>query len=163
MSRDISNTPDPEFSSPSDSHPVSPFPVLLDHVRLLTEILLEEQELLLSGRSEDLEDVLSRKILESDRFSSLIERSGLEERLSLEEEPASGDPENGSFFAELRASLLHLSEIASVNLVIARESAQTVAGFLKALRQSEGDFETYGARGDLGMALGSPSMVSTRR
>ena len=163
MSRDISNTPDPDFSSPSDSHSVSLFPVLLDHVRLLTEILLEEQELLLSGRSENLEDVLFRKILESDRFASLIERSGLEERFSLGEEPASNDPENGSFFVELRASLLHLSEIASVNLVIARESAQTVAGFLKALRQSEGDFETYGARGDLGMALGSPSMVSTRR
>ena len=162
MSQDLPNVNERVSTNP-DFSPVFPLPVLLDHVRLLTEILLEEQELLLSGPPEDLEDVLSRKILESDRFADLLERSRLASLLADPEDPSVFLPENALFLSELKAGLLHLSEIASVNLVIARESAQTVAGFLKALRQSEGDFETYGARGDLGRTLGSPALVSTRR
>ncbi|MCL4462118.1 MAG: hypothetical protein M1297_10510 [Nitrospirae bacterium] len=163
MSRFLSGEPERESCPPPDAIRVSDLPLLLEHVRLLIEILLEEQELLLSGRPEELEEVLSRKVLQSDRFSELLERSGLAACLSRSEKPFLSEPEGFSCLSELRANLVHLSEIASVNLVIARESAQTVAGFLKALRQCEGDFETYGSRGVPEMTLGSPSLVSTRR
>lgn len=132
-------------------------PPVLEHVRLLKEILLEEQELLLAGTPEALEDVILRKMMISEQFGILLEKSRIAEIISRP------DSVSTPLLAELRSGLLHLSEIASVNLVIARESAQTVSGFLKALRQEEGDFETYGARGDLGTTLRSPSMVSTRR
>jgi flagellar biosynthesis/type III secretory pathway chaperone len=164
MSQDQPESNPPErVSSPQDSSLASLLPTLLDHVRLLTEILQKEQDLLLSGPPEDLEEILSRKMLASDRLSDLLARSGLGSLFEGSRESLVPLPENAPSLSELKAGLLHLSEIASVNLVIARESAQTVAGFLKALRQSEGDFETYGARGDLGMTLGSPALVSTRR
>lgn len=148
-----------EESRPSEPENAfgSALPVLLEHVRLLKEILQEEQELLLGGTPESLEDVISRKMMMSEQFGVLLEKTRFGEILSRP------DTVSAPLLGELRSSLLHLAEIASVNLVIARESAQTVAGFLKALRQEEGDFETYGARGDLGMTLRSPSMVSTRR
>lgn len=141
----------------------SVLPSLLDHVQLLKEILLEEQALLLEGDPVALEPLLARKINASDLFQSLLLDSGFSgSSPAFSEESFETDPSTLEMLRSFRAGLLHLSEIASVNLVIAQESSQTVALFLRALRQEEGSFDTYGVRGNLGTTSSQPAMVSTR-
>ncbi|MHB8421923.1 MAG: hypothetical protein ACYC9S_07840 [Leptospirales bacterium] len=142
---------------------LSVLPSLLDHIQLLKEILLEEQTLLLEGDPVALEPVLAQKINASNVFQTLLLDSGFSGSTpAYSEEAFETDHETLSMLRSFRAELLHLSEIASVNLVIAQESVQTVSLFLRALRQEEGSFDTYGVRGNLGSTSSQPAMVSTR-
>ncbi len=141
----------------------SVLPSLLDHAQRLKDILLEEQTLLLEGDPVALEPVLVRKINASDLFQSILLEAGFSGASPVfPEESFETDPSRLALLRSFRSELLHLSEIASVNLVIAQESVQTVSLFLRALRQEEGSFDTYGARGNLGTTSSAPAMVSTR-
>ncbi len=142
---------------------ISALPSLLDHVRRLKEILVEEQALLLGGDPVALESVLVRKINASELFQNLLVESGFSGSSPVFSEAAfEMESSRLELLRSFRSELLHLSEIASVNLVIAQESVQTVSLFLRALRQEEGSFDTYGAKGNLGTTSSAPTLVSTR-
>ena len=117
--------------------------------RLVT-VLETERDLLVSGDWEKLDPVLEEKSRRSRRLGELL--SG------LSPDQTGGDEEEPS----LRSALMHLSELAAVNLVLARESSLMVEQVLREITLDAEGGGTYGASGEVGTARPSPAMVSTR-
>ena len=137
--------------------------LLLEQIRVLKDVLLREQSLLLGSEPGDLEAVVTQKIVETERFQVLMTDAGFTPEGTVPSwAVADYDPEHLEFLKNFRAEIIHLAEIASVNMVVAQDSVQTVSAFLKVLRQEDGAFDTYGSRGDLGAPPSAPTMVSTR-
>ena len=118
-------------------------------VSRLVTVLETERDLLISGDWEKLDPVLEEKSRRSRRLSELL--SGLSPDQAGEDEETS-----------LRSALMHLSELASVNLVLARESSLMVEQVLREITLDAEGGGTYGASGEVGTARPSPAMVSTR-
>lgn len=137
--------------------------LLLEQIRVLKDVLLREQSLLLGSEPGDLEAAVTQKIVETEKFQALMIDAGFTPEGTVPSwAVAESDPGRFEFLKNFRAEIIHLAEIASVNMVVAQESVQTVSAFLKVLRQEEGAFDTYGSRGDLGAPPPAPAMVSTR-
>lgn len=118
--------------------------------RLVT-VLERERDLLVAGDWERLDAVLEEKERRSRRLGELL--SGL----SPEElDGASGEE------TSLRGLLTHLSELVSVNLVLARESSLMVEQVLREISLEAEGGGTYGSSGEVGNARPQPAMVSTR-
>ena len=117
--------------------------------RLVT-VLETERDLLVSGDWEKLDPVLEEKARRSRRLSELLSGLSPDQAGEDEEEPT------------LRSALMHLSELASVNLVLARESSLMVEQVLREITLDAEGGGTYGASGEVGTARPSPAMVSTR-
>jgi hypothetical protein len=125
----------------------------LKEVLLLTSVLESERDLIVSGDWERLDGVLEEKGRRSKSLSEFL--SGL-----LPEDLAETGTEEG--VPSLRSALLHLEELASVNLAIARESSMLVEHVLREISlESEGG-QTYGSGGMVGPGHQSPALVSTR-
>lgn len=140
--------------------------LLLEQIRVLKDVLLREQSLLLGSEPGDLEAVVTQKIVETERFQVLMTDAGFTPEGTVPSWAVAGSDLGGpggiEFLKNFRAEIIHLAEIASVNMVVAQDSVQTVSAFLKVLRQEDGAFDTYGSRGDLGTPPPAPAMVSTR-
>jgi hypothetical protein len=137
--------------------------LLLGQIRVLKDVLLREQSLLMGSDPGDLEAVVTQKIVETEKFQALMIDAGFTPEGEVPSWTTSeSDRERSEFMKTFRAEIIHLAEIASVNMVVAQESAQAVSAFMKVLRQEEGAFDTYGSRGDLGTPPPAPAMVSTR-
>ncbi len=120
-------------------------------IALLVTVLERERDLLVAGDWEGLDAVLEEKDRRSRRLGELL--SGL----SPEElEGSSGEEPT------LRSLLTHLSELVSVNLVLARESSLMVEQVLREISLEAEGGGTYGSSGEVGSARPQPAMVSTR-
>ncbi|EQD25158.1 MAG: flagellar protein FlgN [Nitrospirae bacterium] len=123
---------------------------LFEVARLVT-VLETERDLLVSGDWEKLDPVLEEKSRRSRRLGELL--SGLS--------PESFGEGQGEA-PTLRSALVHLSELATVNHVLARESALIVEQVVREIALDAEGGGTYGASGEVGTARPSPAMVSTR-
>ena len=125
----------------------------LKEVLLLTSVLESERDLIVSGDWERLDGILEEKGRHAKSLAEFL--SGL-----LPEDLAETGAEEG--VPSLRSALLHLEELASVNLAIARESSMIVEHVLREVSlESEGG-QTYGSGGTVGPGRQSPALVSTR-
>ncbi len=125
----------------------------LQEVRLLVSVLESERDLLVSGDWERLDSLLEEKNRRSGILENLL--ADLPPEDFLETEQDDGAP-------SLRSALLHLEELASVNLAIARESSMMVEHVLREISVESDGGKTYGSRGTVGPGSQSPALVSTR-
>lgn len=139
---------------PVDGHPDggSRGQAALREMRLLVSVLEAERDRLVSGDWEALEALLAEKADRS-KSLSLALAALLPEDLSGE-----ADPEEAM---ALKGALLHVEELASVNLVIARESSLIVDQVLREVA-FDAQGPTYGSGGTVGPGRQSPALVSTR-
>lgn len=122
----------------------------LEEISRLVAVLEAERDLLVSGKWEGLDAVLEEKEQRSRNLAELL--SGL----SAVEDPSSGGD------VPVRNALLHLSELAAVNLVLARDSSLIVEQVMREISQEIEGGGTYGSSGAVGPGRPSPAMVSTR-
>ncbi len=123
----------------------------LAEISLLVSLLESERDLLVSGDWEKLDAVLAEKDARSRRLADLLsELSAMEEDCPEEAVTA------------FRSALVHLSELVSVNLVLARESSLLVGQVLREISHETEGGGTYGAGGTVDISRPSPAMVSTR-
>ena len=123
----------------------------LSELSHLVTVLERERDLLVAGDWERLDAVLEEKDRRSRRLGELMSSLPTEEfDISAGEEPT------------LRGLLTHLSELASVNLVLARESSLMVGQVLREIALEAEGGGTYGASGEVGATRPAPAMVSTR-
>ena len=125
----------------------------LNEARLLVTVLESERDLLVSGNWESLDVILEEKGQRTKAMAELL--AGLLPEDFLGKENEVDGP-------SLRSALLHVEELASVNLAIARESSMIVENVLRELTQESEGGRTYGSGGTVGSGQSSPALVSTR-
>ena len=122
----------------------------LSEISHLVTVLEAERDLLVSGDWERLDPVLEEKDRRSRRLAELLSVLTPDDERLGGEEPS------------LRSALMHLSELVSVNLVLARESSVMVEQVLREIAHETEGGGTYGSSGAVGSSRPSPAMVSTR-
>ncbi|MHB1757118.1 MAG: hypothetical protein ACYCT9_06350 [Leptospirillum sp.] len=135
---------------------------LIRQVRVVSDCLVREQECLVSPDLSELEAVVESKLFQSDRLSEMLSEWESESlRHLLRPDLLTGD--DLSSLHSLRHELSLLSELASVNMILAQESGQLVSSLVRTLTSDQGQFHTYNPSGGLGgVSSPAPTLVSTR-
>jgi hypothetical protein len=135
---------------------------LIRQVRVVADCLVREQECLVSPDLSELEAVVENKVFQSDRLSEMLaEWESGSVRILLRPDLLTGD--DLSNLHSLRHELSLLSELASVNMILAQESGQLVSSLVRTLTSDQGQFHTYNPSGGLGgVSSPAPTLVSTR-
>ncbi|BAM07771.1 flagellar export chaperone FlgN [Leptospirillum ferrooxidans] len=133
---------------------------LIRQVRVVVDCLVREQECLVSPDLSELEAVVENKVFQSDRLSEMLSEWENVRHL-LRPDLLTGD--DLSDLHSLRHELSLLSELASVNMILAQESGQLVSSLVRTLTSDQGQFHTYNPSGGLGgVSSPAPTLVSTR-
>lgn len=133
---------------------------LIRQVRVVVDCLVREQECLVSPDLSEFEAVVENKVFQSDRLSEMLSEWENVRHL-LRPDLLTGD--DLSDLHSLRHELSLLSELASVNMILAQESGQLVSSLVRTLTSDQGQFHTYNPSGGLGgVSSPAPTLVSTR-
>lgn len=133
---------------------------ILAEVLRMNAVLESERDLLVSGEWERLDVLLEDKIRLSGTLAGFL--SGLSPE-TLDEPEADPSPDGDNGAPSLRGAILHMEELASVNLVLARESSLIVKRVLNEINLESQGGQTYGSSGTVGPGgQQSPALVSTR-
>ncbi|MDA8060526.1 MAG: flagellar export chaperone FlgN [Nitrospiraceae bacterium] len=135
---------------------------LIRQVRVVADCLVREQEALLSSDLSGLSAVVESKVSQSDRLSEMLsEWETASPPHLLRPELLTG--EELSSLQSFRHEISLLSELATVNMILAQESGQLVSSLVRTLTSDPGQFHTYNPSGGLGgVSSPAPTLVSTR-
>ncbi len=135
---------------------------LIRQVRVVADCLVREQECLLSPDLSELSSVVESKVFQSDRLSEMLSEWEKESPLHLLRADLL-TAEDLSILQSFRHEISLLSELASVNMILAQESGQLVSSLVRTLTSDPGQFHTYNPSGGLGsLSSPAPTLVSTR-
>ncbi len=135
---------------------------LISQVRIVADCLVCEQSVLLESDLSDLSLVVEKKVAETATLSDML--------LEWETQGPGWAPDSPLFSSmdrealkTLKHELSLLSELATVNMILAQESGQMLTSLVRTLNCDSGQFHTYNPSGGLGgVSTPGPTLVSTR-